>query len=106
MLVSSFVAGLVLPLAVVQCQGDDPVRPYPLPDADLSTTTILNHSKYISSFAEQQWYLDNVPFLDVPDKSLQDVYYYRTSVVKRHLKYYHSGHGKLSQMDEGCLNGS
>lgn len=69
------------------------LRPYPLPDANLSTTSILNHAGYLTSFDDAQWYLDNIPFVDFPDKAVQDVYYYRTSVVKRHLKYAHSGHG-------------
>lgn len=71
----------------------DPVRPYPQTDAYLKTTKFLNHSSYLQGFADQQWYLDNIPFIDVPDKSLLDVYYYRTSVVKRHLKWTHEGHG-------------
>ena len=56
-------------------------------------TTFLNHSAYITDFDEPQWYLDNIPFVDFPDQSLQDVYYYRCTVIKRHLKYTHQGHG-------------
>ncbi|CZR59962.1 uncharacterized protein PAC_09857 [Phialocephala subalpina] len=77
------------------CSGQDPVRPYPLPDEYLSTTSILDHQSYISSLDDKQWYLDNIPFVDLPDKNIQDVYYYRTSVLKRHLKYSHGGHGWL-----------
>ncbi|KUJ12643.1 uncharacterized protein LY89DRAFT_673592 [Mollisia scopiformis] len=75
--------------------GQDPVRPYPLADEYLPTTPILDHQSYISSFADPQWYLDNIPFVDFPDQSIRDVYYYRTSVLKRHLKYSHEGHGWL-----------
>lgn len=71
----------------------DPVRPYPLPDAHLKTTSILDHASYLEGFDDPQWYLDNIPFVDLPDKEAQDVYYYRTSVIKRHLKYVHEGHG-------------
>ena len=85
---------------IVRCLAEDPIRPHPLPDADLNTTSILDHASYISSFADQQWYLDNIPFVDFPDKSIQDVYYYRTSVVKRHLKYFHSGHGILRERQQ------
>jgi hypothetical protein len=84
---------LLLLVNPVQCQ--DPPRPYPLPDAYLSTTSILNHSSYVQGFDDPQWYLDNIPFVDLPDKSTQDVYYYRTSVIKRHLKFAHEGHGWL-----------
>ena len=80
-------------LLVSLCFASDLLRPYPLPDASLTTTSILNHSSYVNSFDESQWYLDNIPFVDFPDKSIQDVYYYRTSVIKRHLKYIHQGYG-------------
>jgi hypothetical protein len=32
------------------------------------------------------WYKANIPFLDVPDKDIQAVYYYRWSVVQRNLR--------------------
>jgi len=32
------------------------------------------------------WYKANIPFLDLPDKQIQEVYYYRWSVVKRNLR--------------------
>ncbi|KAK5111096.1 hypothetical protein LTR62_005295 [Meristemomyces frigidus] len=66
-------------------------RPYPLADAYLKTTNFLNHSAYIQDLDDQQWYLDNIPFIDVPDQSMSDVYYYRTSVIKRHLKWVAEG---------------
>lgn len=68
-------------------------RPYPPADAYLRTTNFLNHESYLTGLDDHQWYLDNIPFIDVPDKSLQDVYYYRTSVIKRHIKWAHEGHG-------------
>ena len=71
----------------------DSLRPYPL-QAQPPSTAILNHTSYLEGFADQQWYLDNIPFVDFPDKTIQDVYYYRTSVIKRHLKYFHQGHGE------------
>lgn len=69
------------------------IPPFPNPDSFLLTTSILNHSSYIESFDDPQWYLENIPFVDFPDSTIQDVYYYRTSVVKRHLKFAHEGHG-------------
>ena len=68
-------------------------RPYPPADAYLQTTNILNHSSYLEGLDDHQWYLDNIPFIDTPDKSLQEVYYYRTSVIKRHLKWVAEGEG-------------
>jgi len=71
--------------------AQDPIRPYPLADSYLSTTNFLNHSSYIQNLDDQQWYLDTIPFVDLPDQTIQDVYYYRASVIKRHLKFAHEG---------------
>ena len=68
-------------------------RPYPLADGYLQTTNILNHTSYLQDLDDQQWYLDNIPFIDVPDQQTQDVYYYRTSVVKRHVKWTYGAAG-------------
>ena len=66
------------------CAAQDPVYPYPVTDAYLPTTSILNHSSYVESLQDSNWLLNNIPFVDFPDKSVQDVYYYRTSVIKRY----------------------
>ena len=68
-------------------------RPYPRVDSHLQSTDFLDHESYLVGLDDHQWYLDNVPFIDVPDKAIQDVYYYRTSVIKRHIKWAHEGHG-------------
>jgi hypothetical protein len=86
---------LLLVVSATLIASQDPPRPYPHPDAYLSSTSILNHSSYVQGLDDPQWYLDNIPFVDLPDKSTQDVYYYRTSVIKRHLKFAHEGHGWL-----------
>lgn len=91
----------LLPLLAGLC-ASDPLRPYPLPDAHLKLTSILNHADYVGDLSEPQWYLDNIPFVDFPDQSTQDVYYYRASVVKRHLKYAHEGHG-MSLLCKCCV---
>ena len=83
----------LLALAATLVSSQDPVRPYPLPDSFLSSTSILNHSSYVDGFDEQQWYLDNIPFVDFPEPMVQEIYYYRASVLKRHLAYTHEGHG-------------
>jgi hypothetical protein len=75
-------------LLLSTCAAQDPVRPYPLPAA-YTGTSFLDHSLYLTGFDGPQWYLDKIPFVDFPDQSLQDVYYYRTSVIKRYLKYTH-----------------
>lgn len=80
-------------LSYICLSGAANPRPYPPADAYLRSTSFLNHSSYLTGLDDNQWYLDNIPFIDVPDKSLQDVYYYRTSVIKRHIKWAHEGHG-------------
>ncbi|KAK5123300.1 hypothetical protein LTR85_002730 [Meristemomyces frigidus] len=79
-------------LAASSVQAANP-RPYPPVDAYLQTTNILDHESYLTGLDDHQWYLDNIPFIDVPDQSLQDVYYYRASVIKRHVKWAHEGQG-------------
>lgn len=68
-------------------------RPYPQADAYLQTTSFLDRESYLTNLDDHQWYLDNIPFIDIPDTNIQDVYYYRASVIKRHLKWAHEGHG-------------
>lgn len=84
---------LSLLLLVLQCGAQDPIRPYPNVDSYLQVTSFLDHLSYVKTLDDPQWYLDNIPFIDVPEKSIQDVYYYRASVIKRHLKFAHEGHG-------------
>lgn len=88
----SVVAALAL-LCSNPALSQDPVRPYPVPDSYLQTTSFLDHESYVSHLDDPQWFLDNIPFVDFPELSIQDVYYYRTSVIKRHLKYAHEGQG-------------
>lgn len=85
----------VLIVACFLCNAVNGVnpRPYPPVDSYLPTTDFLDHKSYLNGLDDHQWYLDNIPFIDVPDKSIQDVYYYRTSVIKRHIKWAHEGHG-------------
>ena len=88
----SLLLGLLMSL-VLSAVAQDPIRPFPLPGSFLSSTSILDHSKYVADLDELQWYLDNIPFVDFPDPQVQQIYYYRASVLKRHLKHTHEGHG-------------
>lgn len=71
-------------------------RPYPPADGYLQTTNVLDHTSYLDGLDDQQWYLDNIPFIDVPDQQIQDVYYYRTSVLKRHIKWTYGAAGWIA----------
>ncbi|KAF1353503.1 Six-hairpin glycosidase-like protein [Delphinella strobiligena] len=79
--------------AVLHCYAQDPIRPYPLPDSYLVETSFLDHASYVQDLDDPQWYYDNIPFVDLPDQSMQDVFYYRASVIKRHIRWNHEGHG-------------
>ncbi|KUI58049.1 Beta-L-arabinobiosidase [Cytospora mali] len=84
------ISNVALQLSLVQANL---LRPYPPVDAHLQSINFLDHEAYLKDLDDHQWYLDNIPFIDVPDKSMQEVYYYRTSVIKRHVKWAHEGHG-------------
>jgi hypothetical protein len=90
-MLAAFVPVSVTLFLVLTCAKNP--RPYPQADSYLRTTNILDHELYLHGLDDHQWYLDNIPFIDLPDKSMQDVYYYRTSVIKRHIKWAHEGHG-------------
>ena len=50
-------------------------------------TQFLDHASYLTGFNDPAWYESNIPFVDLPDSSVQDVYYYRWRVWKEHLRY-------------------
>jgi len=37
--------------------------------------------------------MDNIPFIDIPHKEIEEIYYYRFSTLKRHLRYTIPGSG-------------
>jgi hypothetical protein len=55
--------------------------------ATAGAASFLDHRALLGDLAEPEWYEANIPFLDVPDQQLRDVYYYRWSTYKRHLRY-------------------
>ncbi|NJP91815.1 hypothetical protein HCN51_20525 [Nonomuraea sp. FMUSA5-5] len=58
-------------------------------------TAVLDHRALLSGYAEPEWYEANIPFLEVPDQEIQDVYYYRWSTYKRHIRYTDSATGHI-----------
>lgn len=56
-------------------------------------TNFINHESKIEKFAEKQWFIDNIPFIDIPHKEIEEIYYYRFSTLKRHLRYTIPGSG-------------
>jgi hypothetical protein len=50
-------------------------------------TSVLDPSVVLAGLPEPGWFKANIPLLDVPDSRIQQVYYYRWSAYKRHLRY-------------------
>lgn len=59
-------------------------------------TSFLNHAALLGSADDPGWYEANIPFLEVPDRQIQDVYYYRWQTYKEHLVYTGPEYGWLS----------
>ena len=59
-------------------------------------TSFLDHPSYLTGVNDPAWYEANIPFVDLPDKTIQDVYYYRWRVWKEHLRYTNPTDGWIS----------
>ena len=51
------------------------------------TTHFVNQAAVLSGFPEPAWYQANVPFIDLPDQTIESVYYYRWRVAHEAQKY-------------------
>ncbi|KAI1125489.1 Six-hairpin glycosidase [Nemania abortiva] len=58
-------------------------------------TTFLDHADPISSFLGRTFLQSNIPYLDIPDKLIQDVFYYRWTSLQRNLRYVTAGTGYM-----------
>lgn len=69
----------------------------PLPSGGIisSGTSFLDHITPISGFFGQTFLAENIPFIDLPDSNIQDIYYYRWSSFQRHLRYTVPGTGYI-----------
>ena len=59
----------------------------------VENTHFINKLSKVKSFDEKEWYLENIPFVEIPDHSIEEIYYYRWSTHKRHLRYLTIGAG-------------
>jgi hypothetical protein len=50
-------------------------------------THLLDHAGKLAGFTQPEWYEANIPFVDLPDKAIEDTYYYRWRTFKEALKY-------------------
>ncbi|KAL7906752.1 carbohydrate-binding module family 13 protein [Trichoderma velutinum] len=60
-----------------------------------AATNFLNHGQLVSGFEDPNWFLQNIPFLDVPNSQIQDVYYYRWQTYKEHITYTGAQYGYM-----------
>jgi hypothetical protein len=49
-------------------------------------THLLDDSALLGGTDEKAWYEANIPFLEVPDQTIQSTYYYRWRVWKEHVR--------------------
>lgn len=59
-------------------------------------TAFLNHDQLLSGVNDAAWFKDNIPFLELPDQQIQDVYYYRWQTHKEHLVYTGAQYGYMA----------
>ena len=57
--------------------------PYPSVGAG---THFLDDAALLGNINEKSWYEANIPFVDLPDQTIQSVYYYRWNVWKEHIR--------------------
>ena len=52
-------------------------------------STVLDPGAILTAqgLPEPKWYEDNIPFVDTPDETINEIYYYRWSTYKRALRY-------------------
>jgi hypothetical protein len=58
-------------------------------------THFLDDASLLAGMSQPGWYEANIPFLSVPDQTLQSVYYYRWRVWKEHLEETQPGTGQI-----------
>ncbi|KAJ3569883.1 hypothetical protein NPX13_g5925 [Xylaria arbuscula] len=62
---------------------------------DTSGTSFLDHEDPISEFSGRSFLKENIPYIDIPDNLIQDVYYYRWTSLQRNLRYVTAGTGYM-----------
>ncbi|WP_067272159.1 RICIN domain-containing protein [Mitsuaria sp. 7] len=75
-------------------QAIEPTAQYP--GAAPGATRFLDKDELLAGFDDPAWFKHNIPFLDVPDAQIQQIYYFRWQSYKGHLVYTGSVYGWLS----------
>jgi hypothetical protein len=67
-------------------------------------THFIDPAAKLAGFNDPEWYQANIPFLDIPDKQIEDVYYYRWRTWKEHLRYTNPTDGWISTEFLDCCS--
>ncbi|KAF5710031.1 coagulation factor 5 8 type domain-containing protein [Fusarium globosum] len=59
-------------------------------------TNILDRDLLLRGLEDRPWFEKNIPLLEVPDKNIQGVYYYRWQTYKEHLIYTGTEYGYMA----------
>ncbi|KAK3715166.1 hypothetical protein LTR37_007376 [Vermiconidia calcicola] len=86
---------IVVAILAVLWTGTIAQGPPLLANSNVKATEFLDRDTPIQGFFGQTFLKDNIPYIDIPDKNIQDVYYYRFSVLQRHLRYTTAGTGYM-----------
>ncbi|KAI0193891.1 Six-hairpin glycosidase-like protein [Astrocystis sublimbata] len=95
------VTGLVTLLGLAyKVLGGNPSLPWPAPPhhsnaGAVKGTSFLDHEAPIAGFYGRTFLRDNIPYLDIPDQLIQDVYYYRWTSIQRNIRYVTAGTGYM-----------
>jgi len=54
--------------------------------AILDRSALIREQTYFDN-RDWDWFVENIPFLDCPDKEIQTTYYYRWELMTKHLTY-------------------
>jgi Concanavalin A-like lectin/glucanases superfamily/F5/8 type C domain/NPCBM-associated, NEW3 domain of alpha-galactosidase/Trehalase len=67
-------------------------------------THFIDEDAKLVGFNDPGWYEANIPFLDIPDQQIEDVYYYRWRTWKEHLRYTNPTDGWISTEFLDCCS--
>ncbi|CEJ83726.1 hypothetical protein VHEMI03238 [[Torrubiella] hemipterigena] len=61
----------------------------------VAEASFLNHTALLAGLEDPVWFEKNIPILQIPDKQVQEVYYYRWQTYKEHIVYTGPQYGYL-----------
>lgn len=62
----------------------------------VACTNFLNHGSLLGAIDNKAWFIKNIPFLDIPNQQIQEIYYFRWQTYKEHLVYSGAQYGYLA----------